>query len=281
MDVTSNGVRLHYLVEGSGHPLYIPSLAGTPIYERTFSQRLRGRLQLVFIELRAGRADVSDAATVTFERILDDLDTVRNELGHDRIAVLGHSHHSLLALGYAERFPAQTTHVITVGGAAGNHDAAERTAAYWDLLASPERKNILAEQLARFAAHEQPDWEFTQRMVARYVANGPRFWADPRFDCTALWEGHTNNAEIVQRFWGVPGEFSRYDPSLSFPKVTAPVFIAAGVWDFGDVPTNWQGVKELLPQHTYHAFEQSGHYPHYEEQARFDAALIAWFDATA
>jgi len=30
----------------------------------------------------------------------------------------------------------------------------------------------------------------------------------------------------------------------------------------------------LLTNHTYRAFEKSGHYPHFEEQALFDATLL-------
>ncbi len=32
-----NGLNIHYVVEGEGLPCVIPSLMGTPIYERTFS----------------------------------------------------------------------------------------------------------------------------------------------------------------------------------------------------------------------------------------------------
>ncbi len=36
-----NGLKIHYVVEGGGIPCVIPSLAGTRIYERTFSANLR------------------------------------------------------------------------------------------------------------------------------------------------------------------------------------------------------------------------------------------------
>ena len=35
-----------------------------------------------------------------------------------------------------------------------------------------------------------------------------------------------------------------------------------------------KGCTDLLTNHTYRAFEKSGHYPHFEEQALFDATLF-------
>ena len=48
------------------------------------------------------------------------------------------------------------------------------------------------------------------------------------------------------------------------------------MFDSAAVPTAWHKFKDLLPNHTYRAFEKSGHYPHFEEQARFDATLLEW-----
>jgi hypothetical protein len=39
------GTRIHYIVEGEGPSCMVASLAGTPIYERTFSANLRRHLK--------------------------------------------------------------------------------------------------------------------------------------------------------------------------------------------------------------------------------------------
>jgi len=62
--------------------------------------------------------------------------------------------------------------------------------------------------------------------------------------------------------------------------VRCPVLIASGVFDFAAVPIARHKFKDLFVNHTYRAFEKSGHYPHFEEQALFDARLLEWLKRT-
>lgn len=143
------------------------------------------------------------------------------------------------------------------------------------MLASKERNDEIArnwERLTPVLSRATAD----EAMVLSYVANGPMTFYDAHFDCTNLWKGHANNAELFQRFWGPGGEFSRFDPAAEFPNVRCPVLIASGVFDFGAVPTAWHGIKEKLANHEYRVFEKSGHFPHMEEQQLFDETLIEW-----
>jgi proline iminopeptidase len=271
-----NGLRIHYLIEGDGIPYVIPSLAGTPIYERTFSANLRRHLKLVFVELRANRSDVGDVASTTLDSIVDDLEQLRCELKVERIAILGHSGHGMLPLRYATRYPEHISHAILVGGVPA-FDAARvtETAKYWEMLASKERKDAIVrnwERLKEALKGATAD----EALILSYLANGPVYFYDAHFDCTMLWDGHANNAELFQRFWGPDGEFSRFDPAVEFPKVRCPVLIAAGVFDFAAPPTAWHGTKDKLVNHEYRVFEKSGHYPHFEEQQLFDETLVEW-----
>jgi proline iminopeptidase len=62
------------------------------------------------------------------------------------MAMLGHSGHSILALAYAARFPERTSQVILVGGMPAFYPGlGQRIAAFWDVVASPERKRLPAE----------------------------------------------------------------------------------------------------------------------------------------
>ncbi|MDO8431671.1 MAG: alpha/beta hydrolase [Candidatus Binatus sp.] len=276
MFVNINGTRIHYLAEGNGLPCVIPTLAGSPIYERTFSKKLREHLQLIFVELRANRSDVGDVNALTLDSIVDDLDRFRAALNLERIAVLGHSGHGFLALQYAVRHPERISHAIMVATAPMFGPALEaEQARSWDTLASQRRKDILARNhervgdLMRNAATDEA-------MIAGYVANGPLFWYDAEFDCTELWGGQRPSAKIFERFWGPGGEFSKFDPKTALPKIKCPVFIASGNFDFATVSTAWHKTKDLISNHTFRAFEKSGHYPHFEEQELFDATLLEW-----
>lgn len=271
-----NGVRIHYVVEGNGLPCVIPTLAGSPIYERTFSKKLRDHLQLIFVELRANRSDVGDVNALTLDSIIDDLDRFRAALNLDHIAVLGHSGHGFLALQYAVRYPQHISHAIMIATAPSFGPALDaEQARCWDTLASQHRKDVLAsnrERLGDLMRNAATD----EDMIAGYVSNGPLFWYDAEFDCTHLWSGQTPSAQIFERFWAPGGEFSKFDPAKELPKIKCPVFIASGNFDFATVSTAWHKTKDLISNHSFYAFEKSGHYPQFEEQELFDATLLDW-----
>jgi proline iminopeptidase len=271
-------IEIFYTITGDGPPCLVPSLAGTPIYERTFTPALHDVMQLIFVELRGNRTATGEVDALTFDAMVDDLAGVRRALGLDRVAVLGHSAHAMLALAYAARFPERTSHVLAVAGAPGMSAAgAARTAAYWNLVASPERKRILAANQAKLTPEAMARLTPSERIIVPYAANGPLIFPDPTYDCTPLWDGHDQISDrVFARFWGPQGQFAAFDAEAHLPKIVAPVFIAQGVFDFVAPPHIWAGELEKLPNATYQAFERSGHYPQLNERERFGAAVAGW-----
>lgn len=278
MYATVGSTDIFYTVAGEGLPCLVPSLAGTPIYERTFTPALGGDLQLIFAELRANRTAVGDVTALTLRALIEDMDALRQALGLERLALVGHSAHSILALAFAARFREHVSHVIIVGGLPALSPAlSEQRAGYWEVMAAPERKQLLAENHARLTSEVMGRLTPSERLTATYAADGPLYFYDPTFDCTPLWAGHDDySPELYQRFWGPGGQFTTFDPNASLPRITAPVFIAHGVFDFSAPPTAWAGIKDKLPSPTYHAFERSGHFPQLEERALFSEAVATW-----
>jgi proline iminopeptidase len=282
MHVTVGDIDIFYTIAGAGPPCLVPSLAGTPIYERTFTPALRDVMQLIFVELRGNRTATGDIDALTFDAVVDDLDGVRRALGLGRVAVLGHSAHSILALAYAARYPEHTSHVLSIAGTPGmTAGVFARAATYWELVASPERKRILADNQARLTEDVLARLTPSERIIVPYAAGGPRYFPDPTYDCTPLWAGHEQISErLFARFWGPQGQFGAFDPDADLPKVVAPVFIAQGVFDFVASPHIWAGELAKLPNATYRAFEHSGHYPQLNEPELFGQAVADWLRRT-
>ena len=67
-----------------------------------------------------------------------------------------------------------------------------------------------------------------------------------------------------------------YDVAQSPERITAPVFLALGRYDYVVPYTLWNDKKEKLPDLSIKLFEKSGHYAMFEEQALFDESLIEW-----
>src|SRR5215475_11989715 len=100
--ITAGKFRLRYRIEGAGNPtIAIGSAIQGP---HLFSPQLRQYLRLVFLDHRGFAASPGrvDTAEFALDKVIDDIEHARQELGLDRIAVLGHSGHALMALEYAK-----------------------------------------------------------------------------------------------------------------------------------------------------------------------------------
>ncbi len=138
--IATGQFNLRYRIEGTGTPTIV---IGFPsYYARAFSQNLRSHMRLVFVDHRGsapspGRVDTTEFALDT---LVDDIELVRRTLRLGRIAVIGHSGQSFMALEYAKKYPEHVSHVVMIGTSpdlsAENVEAAEQ---YWRDSASPER----------------------------------------------------------------------------------------------------------------------------------------------
>ena len=112
--LAAGAFRLQYRIEGTGRPTIV--IGSAAYYPRVFSQALRKQLRLVFVDHRGFAPSPGHVDTTEFalEKLVDDVERARQELRLGRIAVIGHSGHALMALEYAKKYPANTTHVIMV-----------------------------------------------------------------------------------------------------------------------------------------------------------------------
>jgi pimeloyl-ACP methyl ester carboxylesterase len=116
--VTSDGVRLHYELRGRGRRVF--ACAGGPANDFTYLAedlaQLADEFELVYHDYRgSGRSQSAPAESYSFERMSDDLDELRAELGDGEIVVLGHSMGGLVALAYALRHAERCQRLVLVG----------------------------------------------------------------------------------------------------------------------------------------------------------------------
>jgi len=270
------GLNLHYETEGRGLPVVIPSLAGSRFYERSFFLGVRNELQTIHVELRGNRSDTGTVDGLTIEQLSESLRDFLDQIKLGKIVLLGHSGHGFLAMDFAARYPERVSHLILAGAAPtfGAEFEAEG-ARYWEMLASPERKAIDAENQKRLIA-ERDKLSPQDAITRTYVLGAPRLFFDPRFDCTFLWEGTRVSAEIWDRFWGSGGEWKRFNAAKILPAIKCPVLIIAGICDFIVPPTLWYRTKDLIRDHEYVLLDRSGHNPQFEEADRFDRTVLDW-----
>jgi proline iminopeptidase len=272
--IVSGPFQLRYHTEGTGKPAIV---IGSAVYlPRGFSQNIRKHLQMVFLDHRGyapspGPMDATEFATA---KLLDDVERARQQLELGRIVIIGHSIHSVIALEYAKKYPENVSHVVMIGSAALNAGNEKVMAQYWEELASPERKAAVLENRRRLPDDELDRLPSGQRFLRAYIREGPRTWYDPHFDASPLFEGVEYNDDYAR---AQPlGRVNIFDGLDTFDR---PVFLALGRYDFLVAPpSSWEAIRPRFKDLTVKIFDQSGHWPHYEEAASFDAALSEWIE---
>src|SRR3972149_6036360 len=107
-------VSLFVKVIGQGYPLVL--MHGGPGLDHTSLlplQPLAEQFTLIFYDHRCnGRSEGAEVSSMTFENLTGDADALRQTLGFDRWAVLGHSFGGMVALEYALRYPERVSHLM-------------------------------------------------------------------------------------------------------------------------------------------------------------------------
>jgi proline iminopeptidase len=271
MHVQVDAASLFYSTRGTGPVCLVPTAIGTEPYERMLPAALGDRLTLVFVDLRGGGRSTGDPATLTFDRVADDLDAVRLDLGAARVAVLGHSVLGALAIEYGRRRPESVSHVIAVGTPPRGDLAwlSEAAGRFFNEDASEERKRVLAENLAALPAGASPG----QMMLA----GTPTRFFDARFDAAPLFAGAVARPGLLGHVMGPLT--AAWDVTVGASSLSVPVLIAHGRYDYTVPHVLWRGVSDALPDATVEIFERSGHQPFFEEPDRFAEVVTAWMPA--
>ncbi len=154
MIVSVDHADLFYSSRGQGPACLVLSAIGTRPYEIQMPPQLDDHLRLVFVDLRGGGRSTGEPEDLTFERLADDLEAIRADVGVERIAVLGQSMLGALAIEYGRRRPRSVWGVIAVGAPPRGDLAhvAAAAAAFFERDASDERRQVLRDNLARLPA---------------------------------------------------------------------------------------------------------------------------------
>jgi proline iminopeptidase len=111
------GVSLFVKVMGRGYPLVL--MHGGPGSDHTTMtpfQACADQFTLVFYDHRCnGRSEGADLSSMTWENLTADAEALRQALGFDKWAVLGHSFGGMVGLEYALRYPESLSHLLLLG----------------------------------------------------------------------------------------------------------------------------------------------------------------------
>jgi len=143
-------VDVSYRIEGQGPALYL--VHGIGARKTSWNKLIAGlkdRFTCVSYDLRGHGESPVPPTPYTLDDLVDDLETLRQKLGHEKIHLAGHSLGGMIGPAYARAYPEHTQSVGLLSTAAGrSEDDRAKLKAVGDAM----EQNGIAETLGTFVA---------------------------------------------------------------------------------------------------------------------------------
>jgi pimeloyl-ACP methyl ester carboxylesterase len=270
-----DGTDLAYHVFGAGIPVIC--LPGGPMLDSVYLGELGGlsaHRQLITVNLRGtGQSAIpKDAASYRCDRLVDDVEALREHLGLDRLDLLAHSAGANLAALYVARHPERVGKLalitpstqavgIEVTGEARLEIARLRRDEPWFAAAFAALEAIVAGNVTD----------------DRWRAIDPFFYG--RWDAAAQAHNAATDAERNEEAAAAFGAAGAFDPQATRAALAtfdAPVLLLGGETDLNTPPSVVVEYAELFSTSEIVVQPGAGHYPWLDDAARF-AATTATF----
>jgi len=270
-----DGTPLAYHVVGEGSPLVC--LPGGPMQASDYLGDLGGlsaHRQLVLLDLRGtGRSAVPmDRTSYRCDRLVDDVEALREHLVLTRIDVLGHSAGANLAALYVQRHPARVGSLLLV---------TPSVMAVGIPIAPQSRLETAA--LRRHEPWFPAAFQALRALTAGEATADNARAIDPFF--SGRWDEaaqaqvaateEQRNAEAAALF----GAEGAYDPDATraaLAEFLSPVLVMAGEVDVNSPPPAMAELAALFPHAELVVQPGAGHYPWRDDPDRFQATASAF-----
>ncbi len=259
-----NGTELFYAEEGDGRPCVL--LHGGPGLDHQefvpWLSPVAARARLIYLDHRGnGLSRRIPPEQFTTVAVVEDIEALRQELGFEQIAVLGHSFGGFIALSYALAHPSSVSRLI-ISCSAPSYDIGaeveEQLAAFNDpqLAAAFARENEIQsdEDMRAVIFDELPFYFATYPDEIRRVAED--------------WANRTRYSAALSSWWSV-NQMPLYDVRPRLGELRIPTLILSGRHDRVCSLNQAQIMEQGIPGARLVVFEKSGHMPQMEETARY------------
>lgn len=270
-----DGTELAYRVLGEGPPLVC--LPGGPMQDSVYLGDLGGlsaHRRLIMLDLRGtGRSAVpEDPASYRCDRLVDDVEALREHLSLDRLDLLGHSAGTNLAVLYAARHPERVGRLalitpsvlavgITVTGDVRVGTARLRRDEPW----FPEAFAALEALVAGRAGTD------TFQAIAPFWYGR---WDEAARAHRAAEDGQRN--EEAAAVFAAEGAFDPAATRAALARLASPVLVLAGEVDLNSPPPVMAEFPRLFPHAELVVQPGAGHFPWLDDAKQFAATTEAF-----
>jgi proline iminopeptidase len=264
------GISLHVKVMGKGHPLVL--MHGGPggdLYTLMGFKHLSDQFTLIFYDHRCnGRSDGVEVTTMTMDNLTADAEALREKLGFEKWAVLGHSFGGNVALEYALRYPQSLSRLILVNSGGDFRWPRENASKVLAQRGFDQEMVDLAQRW--FNGQIEPEKMFSYLMKLRKA-----------------YDPYMTTIQALPML--IPGLKSKLRPeALIFAETTylknwtvmdrlgeikVPTLVLAGCQDFVYPPESQQELAAGIPDSRLVLIDRAGHNPQDEQHAETLKAL--------
>jgi proline iminopeptidase len=276
-----NGVRLWYRVAGRGRGVPVVYLHGGPgqgsqSFAKFAGPELEKGLRMVYLDQRgSGRSERPWDRAYSLDLLVDDLEKLRIAWGVPKLALIGQSFGTALAMEYAARYPERVSHLVLAAG------IPDIPAAIDIQCARLEREDPEAFARAKAALREGDKGRCN--VFRAYEGAASRAFVDrnmyPKPETMKLVDeadaegGLRNTGEIGQAIIGQGFFGYRFDRA---ERLTMPVLVIAGGKDFQAVAEPQRALAQRVKRGLYLEYPEAGHFMFVEEPVRFGRDVTAF-----
>jgi proline iminopeptidase len=256
---------------GAGYPLLL--MHGGPGGDHTTMLNLRAcadRCTLIFYDHRCnGRSTGVPVGSMTWDNLTADADALRERLGYERWAVLGHSFGGHVALEYALRYPDRLSHLILLDTGASSRWARENAPV---VLAERGYDPATIELVRRwFSGQFKPS-----EMLPIFFRIGDAYAYDPSLRALLAlaihggWRWRPRPRALIYAGRHLLKDWSVVD---RLGEIRVPTLVMAGRQDFVFPPECQEELASGIPGARLRLVDRSGHNPHDEQPSEVMTAI--------
>jgi proline iminopeptidase len=267
--------RIFYEVRGVGDPILV--VHGGPGLDHSYLRPgldvLDTRNTLIYYDQRGTGRSSTDIGpeTITLEAFVEDIEALREALGHERIHLLTHSFGSRIGISYAHRYPERVQSLVLLNpvepGTRFGAETASRRAERRSEADSVELSRLTTSEA--FAARDPATLGRVFEVAFRAAMRDPDRVTELDLD---LMEATAKQGQDVAELLG--RELGTVDGWARLAEVEVPTLVIHGRYDLPPLEMS-NAMAEALPDGRLHILE-SGHFPYIEDRDELLAVVSAF-----
>jgi len=262
--ISKDGTRIHIQEFGKGEPVIF--LAGGPglnaIYMQPVWQRLSKNYRCIILNQRgtdSSLVPVVDAASMSMDNYVNDIEALRKHLRLEKLTLLGHSWGGMLAMVYLAKEPDRVKKMILL-------DSGGPDTSFGKVFESNFEKRLTKEDRNEIRRLDSLGFSTMRGSWPGYFYDRKRA-LDTR-DQVPLKKGVLQHREV---FPITSANYFAFSDTMksALKKAMIPVFLIQGREDpMGE--STAMDIKKVLPQTSIHFIEKCGHLPWLENEKQVD-----------